>query len=353
MHARYRRVIGSRLLIALGYVSLTVGIAPAGDGDHAFKSSCESIYGGDPIDFRHAAQTSSPSDADSASMKRTIDALLEASWLLIGDLPGATCGVHEKILAKAHGLELSSLSISDLRPLESMSRLEELTLSNNAISDLSPLRSLTKLKSLDVSGNRVSDMSPLHEMTTLVELRLLQNEVNDITALSSLSLLQELSLEANHVADVGPLASLASLRWVHLENNLITSIDSLSRLPKLAAVDANGNRITDITRFLPQPRPAGVFVGVDLSNNPISAEQLKDLVDRNGGTKLQPGQIVPFGVVFSHWTSPKYVVSGRYNGTEGFVNHKRTINICSVPNDPVRDFPHNWPTCEDHGHVAP
>lgn len=149
----------------------------------SFLSACRQIYGTGEI-------ASNRKSSGPATLRRTVDALIEADGVLVGtiDAPN-TCVLHERILSKMQGLELSSLELVDIRPLSVLARVQSLTLSNNAIEDLTPLSGLTTLRTLDVSGNRVSDISPLKSLKDLQALRAMRNNIKDISSLADLRLL--------------------------------------------------------------------------------------------------------------------------------------------------------------------
>lgn len=362
MPARFLNLCCHFAFACLLAISFEAKAAADGPNPNSFLVACQALYGQGSIDFRAAAQTKPPTDPNLATLKRTVDALLEASWIMIGSLPDETCETHLRVLLKAHGLELSSVDISDLRPLASFVQLEELTLSNDSIADLSPLSGLTNLRSLDIGGNRVSDLRPLSTLANLSELRALQNSISDLTPLSGLNHLFVLGLEANRITDVTPIAHLPVLLRLYLQGNQIVNANALSALPKIGNLNLNSNSIADISGLFPS-LPAGVsWVFLNLSNNPIPQTQIQPLRDRNGGMSVKPGQVGPPGLFANDFTSPRYVVPAVDRGDEGFVNQVRTINICSQANDPVpraaelhwpNDGRIDWPSCKDHGLGAP
>ena len=71
-------------------------------------------------------------------------------------------------------------NISDLSPLENLTKLEQLEFRGN-IKDISPLVRLTNLRVLQFYGGDISDISPLSGMTELERVRFRHNEVNDIS----------------------------------------------------------------------------------------------------------------------------------------------------------------------------
>ena len=62
-----------------------------------------------------------------------------------------------------------------------LQEMEDLNLSAQSLSDLRPLASLTHLTRLDLSVNEIEDISPLQELTQLEEVLLSINEIEDIS----------------------------------------------------------------------------------------------------------------------------------------------------------------------------
>lgn len=83
-------------------------------------------------------------------------------------------------------LDLASLRIKDLKPLEKFIYLEKLRLWDNDISDLTPLQELKQLKELDLRDNQITDLTPLKELQQLTILDLSQNQITNINALKGL-----------------------------------------------------------------------------------------------------------------------------------------------------------------------
>ena len=88
-----------------------------------------------------------------------------------------------------------------------LSSLTELSVDTNEISDLKPLESFTKLKELDLGWNKISDLKPLKSLTNLTVLKLHDNQISDIKPLESLTNLKRLNLHTNKIIDIQPLES--------------------------------------------------------------------------------------------------------------------------------------------------
>lgn len=107
------------------------------------------------------------------------------------------CYVAQSILESQKKLDLSSLGISDLRPLEKFIKLDTLNLSFNQIKDI---RALLKLKNL-------------------VDLNLSANNINSVRGMSELNNLERLNISTNNLIDVDELKTLSNLVRLDIRNN--------------------------------------------------------------------------------------------------------------------------------------
>ena len=66
----------------------------------------------------------------------------------------------------------SSQNIASLEGIEQYSNITSLALDHNQISDISPLNNLTKLRYLALDDNKIIDISPLKNLINLEELHI-------------------------------------------------------------------------------------------------------------------------------------------------------------------------------------
>jgi hypothetical protein len=288
---------------------------------------------GQPHPFRDACISSqkpapNPTAAERAT-KLTVDALIQAARNLAGVPIGPPCDWYEHVLTKMHGLEISSLGITDLAPLASLSQLEQLTMTNNAISDLRPLEGLGNLKSVDISGNRVADLQALANLRNLRELRAMSNSISSVAPLERLEHLQIVWLSNNRIASVSALGKFSGL--LYLQNNTIQDITVLSSVSQL---DINGNKVDDLRNY----KPAGLGV-LNISNNPVATNypNLDGFFGRMG----------PALRFRSTWTDPLFIPPVEPN-TAAYINRSKTVLACNIlggfsSSEVDRRF---WPACE-------
>jgi hypothetical protein len=90
----------------------------------------------------------------------------------IYDLDGIQYCIH------AITIDLSDNYITDLRPIENLSLVENLNLSDNRITDIDSLEYLTNLRELNLANNRVTDISPLFSLENLEFVDLTGNQIS-------------------------------------------------------------------------------------------------------------------------------------------------------------------------------
>ena len=164
-------------------------------------------------------------------------------------------------------LDLTQNKITDISPLANLTNMETLYLghtgftsgggsnasgghlySSNTISNLQPLEQLTKIKVLEIAGIGVKDISVLENLVNLRVLDATSNDIEDITALSGLNNLYCLILHDNkNIRDFEPISCLTGLTRLSIGNIGVSDITFLSNLTNLTELNLSYNDITDIT----------------------------------------------------------------------------------------------------------
>ncbi|MGZ3420794.1 MAG: leucine-rich repeat domain-containing protein [Polyangiales bacterium] len=103
---------------------------------------------------------------------------------------------------------------TDLRPLASLGRLEEISIVGGPLADLRPLAKVPTLRALDVSSTQVSEIAPLAKLPALVKLDLGGCPVEDASPLLACAALQEVKLRG--VAIDRALGSALKIRGVRV-----------------------------------------------------------------------------------------------------------------------------------------
>ena len=168
----------------------------------------------------------------------------------------------------------NTISDSDISVLSGLINLTVLYLYTNQISDITALSRLTNLRSLGLDTNQISDIAALSGLINLTVLSLSVNQISDITALSGLTNLTVLALDTNQISDITALSGLTNLTVLGLHNNQISDIAALSRLTSLTVLSLSNNQISDIVSL------AGLtnLKWLDLYNNPLSATSINTYI---------------------------------------------------------------------------
>lgn len=183
-------------------------------------------------------------------------------------------------LTRLKTLNLRGIFISDVGALTSalleLTNLTSLDLSSTSISDMRPLKNLTQLRLLHLFSNMISDVGPLAALTRLQTLHLSNNAISNVSALADLTQLASLSLGSNSITDVSSLANLTQLTNLHLSNNAITDVQTLAGLTQLTVLDLRYNTISDVSPLVGLDLTGTEWnsTGLYLEGNPLNYASL-------------------------------------------------------------------------------
>jgi hypothetical protein len=158
-------------------------------------------------------------------------------------------------------IDFSGRNISQLDGIDKLRNLEVLILRNNSITDVRPLGSLTNLRILNLGYNPIVDLEAANfeDLTNLnlIELNLDHmvkydqvegtSRLSDIKLLSGFSSLKSLSLEDNHISDLSPLGKLHRLKALNLKENHLSSLAGIETLSNLEIINLRENQLVDIS----------------------------------------------------------------------------------------------------------
>jgi internalin A len=164
-------------------------------------------------------------------------------------------------------LDCANKNLSTLAPVSVLKNLEVIWCDQNAgISDLSPLQNLSKLKELDCSGTRVSDLSPLSNLTQLTKIIMYDTGVTDLNPLKNLNKLTGLDISGTRVTNISPIAGLHSLEALYFARTKVNDISSINTLINLGEITFSNSEVKDISilKYMKQLREA-VFASTGVS----------------------------------------------------------------------------------------
>ncbi|MCL7764811.1 hypothetical protein MPF19_15410 [Polaribacter sp. Z014] len=139
------------------------------------------------------------------------------------------------------------LSVTDLTPLATLSKLESLELNYSSIDDLTPLVGLTNLKTLKIQRSQITDLSIIKGLKQLIDLDLEESLIEDFSDIKDLTNLTSLSLTSNDLKNnFDFLNTLTNLKKLNLINCDLTTVNTFSNLNSIEEVNLSLNNLNDI-----------------------------------------------------------------------------------------------------------
>lgn len=165
--------------------------------------------------------------------------------------PGLTDLTPIQNLTKLREIRLYDSGVADLSPLEKLTNLTELDVEDsNNISDISVVAKLPNLAYLNISKTGVADLSPIKDLTNLegVDIASCKN-VTDISALENLTKLTELNMSGcSNVTDVSALGNLRNLTYLNMGScSKVADVSALGTLVNLETLYLNYVKAADIS----------------------------------------------------------------------------------------------------------
>lgn len=279
----------------LGALTLLAGAWLAGLTEPGGQPSTKALPNASgPVQVKPPSASPSPPSAEtSPAFEEVVRRLKEANPGFDGPIqPSFTDG-------EVTGLILSAEKLTDLSPLQGLTRLSDLTCAGD-LAKVAPLAMLhglegLSLEFLNVSWTRVGDLAPLRKM----RLRTLSVKGTPITDLSPLTgmPLGTLEISATGVSDLRPLIGMP-LAVLEAWHTPIADLSPLTKLP-LRQLDISQTRVVDLSPL----------VGLPLDNLNISHSKIEDLsplrglpltalwLDHSEVRDLSPVQGLPLGAL--------------------------------------------------------
>ncbi|EJA0837374.1 InlB B-repeat-containing protein, partial [Listeria monocytogenes] len=214
--------------------------------------------------------------------------------------------------------------ITDITPVDNMTRLNSLKIGNNKITDLSPLANLSQLTWLEIGTNQISDINAVKDLTKLKMLNVGSNQISDISVLNNLSQLNSLFLNNNQLGneDMEVIGGLTNLTTLFLSQNHITDIRPLASLSKMDSADFANQVIK---------KPARNFSKtLSVPNNITSID----------GTLVTPKTISNNGTYDApnvNWSSPSYLPEVRYTFKQDVAVGSTTSSYTGIIIQPLNE----------------
>lgn len=158
-------------------------------------------------------------------------------------------GTPDKIeLQQIAGLTKVSVSenpsISDLSPLQQLSRLTELQFSGTAVAKLDPVTRMPKLQTLRCPKNPILDLMPISGLSGLTELDFSNTQVADLDALQNMVQLETLKFNGTQVKNLKYLQKLLNLKVLEFYNTRVGNVDVLDAMSNLQSVKMFNTKVS-------------------------------------------------------------------------------------------------------------
>jgi hypothetical protein len=158
-------------------------------------------------------------------------------------------GTPDKIqLQQIAGLAKVGISenfqISDLTPLQHLSRLTELQFSGTSVSKLDPVVRMPKLQTLRCTKNPILDLMPIAGLSNLTELDFSNTQVEDLDALQNMVHLEILKFSGTQVKNLKYLQKLVNMEVMEFYNTRVGNVDVLDGMRKLTSVKMFNTKVS-------------------------------------------------------------------------------------------------------------
>jgi len=140
---------------------------------------------------------------------------------------------------------IDNTALTDLTPLQYLSRLRDVEFSGTAVANLLPLSKMTRLQTLRCSRNPIIDITPVSALISLKELDISNTQVEDLTPLQGLTQLEVLRFSITPVKKLKPLAGLTNLKVLEFFNTKISAMDELEGMHKLESLKIFSTKISE------------------------------------------------------------------------------------------------------------
>jgi hypothetical protein len=135
-------------------------------------------------------------------------------------------------------------SISDLTPVQKLSRLEKLTFTGTTVNSLAPLNAMNTLESLHCGKNPITDLTPIAGLPKLKDLDFSNSQVEELMPIQSMSQLESLKFSGTPVKRLKYLINLTGLNTLELYNTKVSSLDELEGMKKLGSLKIFNTKIS-------------------------------------------------------------------------------------------------------------
>ncbi|MEI7724601.1 MAG: leucine-rich repeat domain-containing protein [Bacteroidota bacterium] len=137
-----------------------------------------------------------------------------------------------------------NFQITDLAPLQQLTRLTELQFSGTAVAKLDPVAHMPKLQTLRCPKNPILDLTPITGLPKLTELDFSNTQVEDLDALQNMMQIEVLKFNGTQVKNLKYLQKLVNMRVMEFYNTRVGNVDVLDGMNKLESVKMFNTKVS-------------------------------------------------------------------------------------------------------------
>jgi len=190
----------------------------------------------------------------------------------------------------------------DETPPEDNGEPIEIDLSNKGITDTQLAEMVASgeipanVTGLNLTSNQISNITPLNGLTKLTWLYMGNNQISDLTPIKDLTNLEFLVFGNNQVSDITPLNGLTKLTWLDLQNNYITqqAVDNLNATLSNCIIEIGTQLLSPDSGNDNTPSQSGTYTITFIGNGGLVYEGAGSTGVETLTAKIATGDPVPF-----------------------------------------------------------
>jgi len=175
----------------------------------------------------------------------TLDQPWKDIFLRQFDLKGIPDKIQFQKIANLESLTITEITqISDLTPVQHLSRLTELQFSGTAVNKLDPLSKMVKLQALRCQKSPVVDLTPVNGLPKLKELDFSNTQVENLEPIQNMIQLEILKFSGTPVKNLKYIQKLVYLKTLEFYNTRISNLDVLDSMRNLESLKIFNTKVS-------------------------------------------------------------------------------------------------------------
>jgi Leucine-rich repeat (LRR) protein len=137
-----------------------------------------------------------------------------------------------------------NFSISDIAPVQKLSRLKNLTFTGTTVNSLASLQNMTTLETLHCGKNPITDLTPISSLSKLKDLDFSNSQVEELMPIQNMTWLENLKFSGTPVKKLKYIINLTGLKTLELYNTKVSSLDEIENMHNLASLKIFNTKIS-------------------------------------------------------------------------------------------------------------